>query len=342
MASKWIFHILWLIIAIKDIRQSTSADIGICYGTLGDNLPPPTEVVALFKQYNVGKMRLYDPNLDILEALRGQEIEVILGVRNEDVQIMASSQSAAESWVLKNVVNYINDIQFTFFVVGNEIVPGELAQFIAPAMQNLLNALRLYSFDGIRVTTSVASTVLQNSYPPSASEFTPNSLGPITEILKVLSAQSCPVLMINAYPYFAYAGDPINVNLDFAQFTATSPVVIDGEFQYMNLLDAIVDGFYWAIEKAGNFSDITVGISESGWPSAGNGRLTSPELASVYNKNFVKSILDNGGTPKRPFAYMEAFLFAMFNENLKPVGVEQNWGLFYPNKEPVYPLFPLS
>ncbi|KAK3034493.1 hypothetical protein RJ639_032482 [Escallonia herrerae] len=46
------------------------------------------------------------------------------------------------------------------------------------------------------------------------------------------------------------------------------------------------------------------------------------------------------GTPKRPQTYVEGFIFAMFNENLKPDGVEQNFGLFYPSMDPVYSVFP--
>ncbi|PRQ46967.1 putative glucan endo-1,3-beta-D-glucosidase [Rosa chinensis] len=42
------------------------------------------------------------------------------------------------------------------------------------------------------------------------------------------------------------------------------------------------------------------------------------------------------GTPKRPDEPIEAFIFAMFNENHKPKGEEQHFGLFYPNMEPVY------
>lgn len=62
-------------------------------------------------------------------------------------------------------------------------------------------------------------------------------------------------------------------------------------------------------------------------------------LAPTYNQNLMKHVMSNKGTPKRPNAYIEAFIFAMFNENLKPAGVEQHFGLFYPNKQPVYPLF---
>lgn len=154
---------------------------------------------------------------------------------------------------------------------------------------------------------------------------------------RFLSAQGSPI-MINVYPYFAYAADPVNIRLDYAQFTATSPVVQDGSLSYYNLFDAIVDAVIWAMEREG-VTDVSVAVSESGWPSAGNGNYTNPDLASTYNKNFVNHISTNAGTPKRPKAFIEGFIFAMFNEDQKSAGVEQNFGLFYPNMNPVYNVF---
>ena len=87
------------------------------------------------------------------------------------------------------------------------------------------------------------------------------------------------------------------------------------------------------------FADVDIVISESGWPSDGNGDLTTASLAATYNQNFVKRIASMRGTPKRPQSFIEGFVFAMFNENLKPLGVEQHFGLFYPDMKPVYPVF---
>ena len=133
--------------------------------------------------------------------------------------------------------------------------------------------------------------------------------------------------MINIYPYFAYASDPINISLDFALFTATSPVIQDGSLSYYSLFDAMVDAFFSGMEKEG-VPRVDIVVSETGWPSACNGAYTTPNLAATYNRNFIRHILMGSGTPKRPGACIEGFVFAMLNEHLKPNGVEENFGLF--------------
>ncbi|KAG0479071.1 hypothetical protein HPP92_013790 [Vanilla planifolia] len=307
--------------------------IGVCYGMLGDNLPPPSEVIALYKVSNFEAMRLYNANHKVLQTLKGSNIQLLLGVPNELLQSFASDANAANAWIQTNVVSYSADINFRYVAVGNEVIPGDLAQYVLPAMENIKNALALAGLQNtIKVSTAVAQVVLGSSFPPSAGAFSSDvqqTLGPITQFLASIEAP----LLVNAYPYFAYASNPADVRLDYAMFTAKDAVVVDGPFNYTNLFDAIVDAFYYALERVGG-EKVGIVVSETGWPSAG-GTDTTVDNAQTYNSNLFKHA--EQGTPKRPGS-METYIFAMFNENQKPPGVEQNWGLFYPDKKPVYPI----
>lgn len=174
------------------------------------------------------------------------------------------------------------------------------------------------------------------SYPPSAGTFTAVALGPLSNIAKVVGSSGAP-LLLNVYPYFAYASNPQQIPLNYALFTSTTPVV-DGNLHYYNLFDAMVDSFYAALEKIGA-TDVTLEISETGWPTKGNEPFTSVENAVTYNKNFVNHVSSGAGTPRRPNVKYSGILFEMFNEDLKAAGIEQNFGFFYPNMHPIYPFW---
>ncbi|KAK6912471.1 Glycoside hydrolase family 17 [Dillenia turbinata] len=329
--------VLCLLCTMHSSKIEGKIDIGVNYGMQGNNLPPPREVIEMFERYNIGKIRLFEPVHEVLEALRGKKIEVFLGTRNEDIPVLASSPENAQAWFNTNVQPYLKDMNIPFITVGNEVIPGRFSESILPAIQNIQNILKANGLRDMRATTVVYPVVLGASHPPSAGVFSKASIGYMTDICKYLESENAP-LVVNVYPYLAYAEDPRHVRLDYAQFTATEPVVRDGNLSYNNLFDATLDAFVWAMEKVG-VNDVALIVGESGWPSAGMGNFTTPNLAATYNKNFMKHILSYRGTPKRPGDYIEGFIFAMFNENLKPAGREQHFGLFYPDKTPVYNVF---
>ncbi|KAK9677762.1 hypothetical protein RND81_11G165300 [Saponaria officinalis] len=309
-------------------------NIGVCYGLLGDNIPSPKQVVNLYKKYGIQKMRIYQPYPNVLEALRHSGIHLTLGTLNQDIPVLASSVAAAKSWFNTNVKPYINDVDIQYINVGNEVVPGQYSESIVPAMQNLQKVLKKNKLR-TKVTTVVHSGVLGSSYPPSAGQFSEAARPYMRQIIQYLASRKNPIL-VNVYPYFPYASQPKDIGLEYAQFTTNKTVVQDGSLSYSNLLDAMLDTFYWAMEKEGVYN-VKIIISESGWPHAGNGNFTTPELAATYNRNFIKHI-SNISTPKRPNAKLEGYLFDIIDEDQKAPGVEQNWGLFNSSMQPNYSL----
>jgi exo-beta-1,3-glucanase (GH17 family) len=298
---------------------------------VGNDLPSPQDVVQLYKSLGVTKMRIYGPNSDVMEALRGSGIGLVLGVANEDIPGLAVTQASAASWVQTNVQPYHPDVNVMYIAVGNE-VEDDVARSLVPAMHNIESALDAAGLVGvIKVTTSVSLDVVTNTYPPSMGGFAKPHMGGVAQFLATTGAS----LLANVYPYFAYRDNLNDIILGYATFQPGTTVHDDGNgLTYTNLFDAMVDSVYAALEKAGA-PNVTVVVSESGWPSAG-GPAASADNARNYNQGLIDHV--GHGTPKRPEP-LEAYVFAMFNENQKPGELtERNFGLFYPSKSPVYPI----
>ncbi|KAF7153064.1 hypothetical protein RHSIM_Rhsim01G0193800 [Rhododendron simsii] len=281
---------------------------------------------------------MYAPNPQTLQALRGSNIELVLDVPNGDLQRLANSTAAASKWVQDNVLNYYPDVKFRIIAVGSEVDPnnGVMARFaplVLLAMSNVYNALASASLnDEIKVSIVIYSELLSSSFPPSVGLFEGAWFSFMVPIINFLQNTNSP-LLVNIYPYFIHIGNPQNVPLSYALFTAQGVGVQDGQLLYRNLFDAILDATYSAVEKAGG-PDVEIVVSESGWPSAG-GIAASVENAGTYYRNLINHV--KGGSPKKPGRAIETYLFAMFDENLKPGAQSlRHFGLFSPDKQPKY------
>lgn len=301
---------------------------------LGNNLPTPEKVIELLKSRNITRVRLFAPDQTVLQALEKKGIEVILGTLNQDLENLGADKSYAVNWINNYVVPYSDTIKFRCISAGNEVIPSDLAVHVFPAMTNLNSVLRASNLGEIPVSTSVATSVLGVSYPPSKGEFAEN-VRPIMQSIAGFLAQNKFPLLVNVYPYFAYVYNPENVPLSYALFNSSEVVVRDGGLGYKNIFDATMDAVYSALEKIGGES-IDIVVTESGWPSNENGDIATIQNSETYVNKMVEHVSGDAGTPKRPGKSIETYVFAIFNENLKPPGTEQHFGLFYPNMTEVY------
>ena len=314
--------------------DAVAQSIGVNYGTVADNLPPATDVITLYTTNGIRKMRIFDPNQATLQALKGSNIEVIVGVVNNDLQGLATSPATANIWMQTNIIPY-PDVKISYIAVGNEIKPSDpLAQYVGPAIQNLNNAITASNLQ-IKVSTVIDMSLLGNSFPPSVGSFSDSASSYINAIVSILGSTNAP-LLANVYPYFAYISDPTNIKLEYALFTSPGVVVQDGNLGYQNLFDAILDSLYSALEKIGG-ANLTVIVTESGWPSDGDsGVAATVDNVGTYYKNLISHVKNE--PPKKP-GPLETYLFAMFDEDQKgPAKTEKHFGLFSPTKEPKYQL----
>ncbi|EOA18987.1 hypothetical protein CARUB_v10007632mg [Capsella rubella] len=313
--------------------------IGLNYGLLGNNLPSPPNVLNLFKSIGVTKIRIFDPDTTVLNALRGRrDFQVMVGVRNEDLAPLHLSEEAVRRWFDTYITPYLSDVKIAYITVGNEVIPRDIGIYVHPVMQSLTNLVKLRNLP-ILVSTVVAMDNLDVSFPPSNGTFKPEARKQLVPVLQLLSQTKTPIL-VNIYPYFAYAEEKNNILLEYATFTARRVVVQDGPLGYSNLFDAMFDAFVSAMEKE-RMGDLPMVVTETGWPSAGNGDKTTREIAGTYNRNFVTHIRSGRGTPRRPNNGMDGYIFATFNENMKGgTPDEQHFGLYNPtDMKPIYKLF---
>ncbi|KAK4800183.1 hypothetical protein SAY86_025548 [Trapa natans] len=98
--------LLFLVLSLLAVINLTEAQIGVCYGMLGDNLPSRQEVVNMYEQYGIRRMRLYGPDGAAFQALDGSQIELILDVPYQNLPDLAQNLSSATAWVHDNIINH--------------------------------------------------------------------------------------------------------------------------------------------------------------------------------------------------------------------------------------------
>ncbi|KAJ4760273.1 hypothetical protein LUZ62_070648 [Rhynchospora pubera] len=273
---------------------------------IGDNLPSPSDVVGLYQSKGIRAMRIYFPDQDTFNALKGTGIDLAMDVPNDVLPSLANDASAAANWVQNNVLAH-DGVSFKYIVVGNELF-GDAANDILPAMSKIWDALcSAGRCNQIQVSTAVSFAVVKNSYPPSSGEFGESFMFPIVNFLK-------------------NTGNPLMVIYSALEKAGANPA-----------LEKKAGG-----NLAVDYSVSLIAV-ESGWPGSGGNPVGASlavgatlSNAQTYNQNLINHV--RNGTPKRP-GNLETYIFAMFNENKKEGDeVERHFGLFNPDLSPIYPL----
>ncbi|KAI5674762.1 hypothetical protein M9H77_15126 [Catharanthus roseus] len=341
-----LFSFLILSLIISSLHFSfaaagSSGYFGINYGRIANDLPSPSQVVQLLKSQGLTRVKLYDSDSTVLSAFAGSGIVVSVAMPNENLSAAANSQSFTDSWVQSNILPHYPNTIIEAIAVGNEVFvdPKNTTPFLVPAMNNVYSSLVKYNVSSIKISSPIALSALQNSYPSSSGSFKSELIEPVIKPMLNFLKKTGSYLMVNAYPFFAYSANTDTISLDYALFRENKGVTDPKNgLVYKSLFDAQIDAVFAAM-GALNFNDVKMVVSETGWPSKGdeNEVGASQGNAASYNGNLVRRVLSGGGTPLRPNEPLNVYLFALFNENQKPGPTsERNYGLFYPNQQKVY------
>ncbi|KAK6132974.1 hypothetical protein DH2020_033265 [Rehmannia glutinosa] len=345
---------------------SDSGTIGVNYGRLANDLPPPPQVVQLLKAQGITKVKIFDTDSTVLSAFSDSGIFLTVALPNEQLSSAAADQSFTDTWIQSNILPYHPNTRIEAIAVGNEVFvdPQNTTKFLVPAMRNIHASLLKYDVASSIIVSSplpsalqnqwriqnskmgctpndqVAPPLLQTSYPASSGSFKPDLVEPVIKPMLDFINQTGSYLMVNAYPFFAYIANSDTISLDYALFRDNNSGDVDPNngLVYKSLFEAQTDAVFAAMAVLG-FNNVKIVISETGWPSDGdeNEIGANAENAAAYNGNLVRRVLSGVGTPLRPNEPLSVYLFALFNENEKPGPTsERNYGLFYPNQQKVY------
>jgi len=332
---------------VAEIRKNQGDDepyVGVNIGTDVANFLSPSDLASFLQLQKIKHVRLYDADPDILKALAHTNIRVILGVPNDQLIAIGSSNATAAAWIDRNVAAYYPDTLITAVAVGDEVLTTipSTAPLLFPAIQSLYNALVASNLHTqIKVSTPHSASIILDPFPPSQAFFNTSMTQYLLPIFKFLSKTQSP-LMMNLYPYYVFMENKGVVPLENSLFKPLTPSkeMVDPNtlLHYTNVYDAMIDSTYFSLKNL-NISDVVVLVTETGWPSKGDSKepYATVDNADTYNSNLIKHVYDRGGTPLHPETTSSVYIYELFNEDLRTSPIsEANWGLFYGNTTPVF------
>lgn len=335
------FLLLLLLLHASRLAFSQSF-VGVNYGQVADNLPPPESTAKLLQSTTIGKVRLYGADPAIIKALANTGIGIVIGAANGDIPSLAADPNAAGQWVGANILPFYPASKITLVTVGNEVFMSNdenLMSQLLPAMQNMQRAITAAGLGGkVKVSSVHAMSLLSQSDPPSSGRFHPSFEARMRDVLQFQRENGSP-LPINPYPFFAYQSDPRPETLAFCLFQPNAGRVDSGTgIKYMNMFDAQVDAVYSALKALG-YKDIEIMVAETGWPYNGDSNEvgTSVENAKAYNGNLIAHLRSLVGTPLMPGKSVDTYIFALYDEDLKPGSTsERSFGMYKPDLTMTY------
>ncbi|KAL7093541.1 hypothetical protein ACP275_11G046100 [Erythranthe tilingii] len=345
------FFVVVVVVVVVNMAAMASGSVGVNWGTMASHQLPPESVVDMLKDNGFDKVKLFDADESILEALSGTGIEVMLAVPNYMLEQMSlDSGGAADLWVEANLTAYAypGGVNIRYVAVGNEpflkTYNDTYLKNTLPALRNIQEAINRAGLGAqIKATVPFNADIYyspESNPVPSSGDFRPEIRDLTIQIIQYLHLNDAP-FVVNIYPFLSLYSNPY-FPLDFAFFeagpTKNNHPIRDGQNLYTNVFDANFDTLVWSLTKAG-YPDMKILIGEVGWPTDGD-KHADIEKAKRFNQGLVQHVLGNEGTPARK-GPIDIYLFSLIDEDSKsidPGSFERHWGIFEFDGKPKYEL----
>ncbi|CAA6664568.1 unnamed protein product [Spirodela intermedia] len=328
------------------LRQSvvpgaTATQVGFNWGLKSSHPLPADKVVQLLRDNGVTKVKLFEADPQALTALAKSGIEVMVGIQNDLLDLSPAASPPPSTGSLRT--SPPTSPSSAFVAVGNEpfleTYKDKYLLVTFPALQNVQAALIKAGLGRqVKVTVPLNADVYQSvSGLPSGGDFRDDIRPLMVSIARFLLDNGSP-LAINIYPFLSLYADP-HFPVEYAFFDGGAAPVVDGAVSYTNVFEANYDTLIWALEKNG-LSSLTVIVGEIGWPTDGDANANLVN-ARRFNQGLLNRVMAGKGTPKRPSAPPEMYLFGLLDEdtkNIDPGAFERHWGVFYYDGGLKYPL----
>ncbi|XP_050367452.1 glucan endo-1,3-beta-glucosidase 9 [Argentina anserina] len=315
-----------------------SVAVGVNWGTTASHPLPPAKVVRLLKSNNITRVKLFDADPLVLEALSGSNLGVTVGIPNGLLRSLNSSRKAAQSWVHDNVTRYVSGggsrVNIEYIAVGDEpflqSYGDQFHPFVLGAAINIQTALTRANLDDsvkVVVPCSFDSFLSENGLP-SKGHFRADVNKTMIQLLTFLSKHNSP-FFASISPYLALQQNN-NISLDFTLFRVYTKAHNDSRRMYKNSFDLNYDILVNALSTVG-FPKIGIVVSQIGWPTDAGVNATS-YAAETFMKGLMNRLRSKLGTPLRPRnPPIETYIFSLLDEDQRSTTIgnfERHWGVF--------------
>ncbi|KAI3994333.1 hypothetical protein MKX01_012590 [Papaver californicum] len=297
-----IFFFIIIIISCSHLRVEA---VGVNWGTSSSHPLPPAKVVELLKANKISKVKLFDANPIVLEALSGTRISVTVGIPNSMLKSLSSSKKVAQSWVHNNLTRYFSDgagkVKIEYIAVGDE-----------PFLQSYGQQFQPFIIDAvINIQTALVGANLAN------------------KVKVVVPCNSDAYISVTGLPSKGHFRPDLNKTM-IELLTFLTHSLNDSHKTYKNLFDVSHDTLVTSLSQLG-FPDMDIVIGQIGWPTDGAINSTS-STAETFMKGLITHLQSKSGTPLRPKKPpTETYIFSLLDEDQRSItngNFKRHYGVF--------------